>query len=346
MNYRPEMAKMKIVRYREKGPPEVLTVEEETIPIPGGGEVLVRVEAAGVNYGDVLRRSGRHYPIPTPLPHAPGSDVIGVVDAIGNGVEPSMIGRRVFATARTGAYAEYAVGPANRTYPVPEGLDPIVGIALMSQGCTAALILKRPGRLQPGESVLVPAAAGGVGSMAVQLAKLYGAGIVVGLASTPAKRAVVSELGADAVVDYTQDGWATQVLNHNGGSGVDLALEMSGGPVFYETLQAVRAQNGRMVVFGNASDNRVSITPDVLLARNMNVSGFMLGAHAASRGDILAELSAFVLEGKLKVQIGGVYSLAEAPQAHRAIEARTSVGKLVITPGQSVQPERPGWDGL
>jgi NADPH2:quinone reductase len=210
--------------------------------------------------------------------------------------------------------------------------DPTLVLGLGGQGMTAALVLKLVGKLQPGESVLIPAAAGAVGSLAVQLAKIYGAGRVIALASTQAKRDLALSLGADAAVDYTVEGWSKAVIEANGGVGVDLALEMTGGPTFYETIQAIKAQKGRMVVFGNASDQRVTIAPDILLARNLTISGFMMGAFLDMRREVMPELMGYVREGRLKPQIGGRYALADAPAAHHAIETRASTGKILIEP--------------
>jgi NADPH:quinone reductase len=324
--------RMKIIRFHAKGAPEVLQVEDHAIPVPSAGNVLIRVEAAGVNYGDTLRRSGRHYPIPTPLPYALGTQVIGTIEGLGEGVDASLLGQRVFAAVPQGGYAEYAEGPAATTYPCPMALTAPQAIAIMDQGATAALVLKLAGRIQSGDTVLVPAAAGGVGSLAVQLARIYGASQVIGLASTAEKRRLVDSLGADAAIDYTQDNWSKAVLDANGGKGVDLALEMSGGAVFHETLKAVIPQFGRVVIYGNASDEAVDFNPRLLVGRNMTITGFMLPAARAFVPGILTELAGFVLDGRLKPQIGGIYPLAEAATAHRAMEARGSTGAQVLVP--------------
>jgi NADPH:quinone reductase len=323
---------VKIVRFHTKGAPEVLAVEDCAQPIPGDAEVLIRVEAAGVNYGDTLRRSGRHYPLPTPLPYAPGTQVIGEIEALGNGVDLALLGRRVFAAVPSGGYADYAVGPAATCYDCPPTLAALEAIAIMDQGVTAALVLKVAGRIQAGDTVLVPAAAGGVGSLAVQLAKIYGASQVIGLASTVEKRILAQGCGADAVVDYTRDGWSEAVLEATCGKGVDLALEMTGGAVFHETLKAVKGQFGRVVIYGNASDQAVEFNPRALVGRNMSLTGFLLPAARALVPEILKELAYFVQDGLLKPAIGGVHALHEAATAHRALETRASTGSLVLVP--------------
>jgi len=213
---------MQAVRFHRNGGPEVLVLEEVQTPIPARGEVLVRVEAAAVNYADTVRRWGDHYPLPTPLPFVAGGEVVGVVEAVGEGVSSDLLGRRVFGAPGGGGYAEYCTVPPGRTFDFPDQLDPVQGIALCIQGLSAALILKKAGRFEAGDTVLVEGAAGGVGSLAVQLARLYGARMVIGAASSPAKRERVMALGADAAVDYSRPSWSEEVLTLTHGRGVDV----------------------------------------------------------------------------------------------------------------------------
>ena len=185
---------MKAVRFHENGGPEVLRYEDVADPVPGRGQVLLRVLAAGVNYADATRRTGgSSYPRPTPLPFTPGSEVVGIVEKLGDGVTAVERGATVIAWLGQGGYAELAVADAADLLPVPAGVKPIEALSLIIQGLSAALILKGSARLQAGESVLVEGAAGGVGVLAVQLAKIYGAGRVIGAASTAAKRDLVVE---------------------------------------------------------------------------------------------------------------------------------------------------------
>jgi NADPH2:quinone reductase len=324
---------MKIVRYHEKGPPEVMKIEEAEIPEPKPGEILVKIEACGTSYGQTLQRGGKHYPVPITLPHAPGANVAGIVEAVGLGIDPDLMGRRVYGQVSSGGYAEYGVGEASSFIVIPDSVSSVDAVAVLSDGVTAAVILKTVGQLQPGQSVFVPAAAGGLGFIAVQLARVFGAAKVFGAASSPAKRQIVLDMGADVAIDYTKDGWSKDVIEANGGSGVDLALEMTGGPVFYETLEAVKP-GGRVVNYGNASDTDSPINPRVLLRKNLTLSGCMNGANSpygaqrtVARDLILDLLSA----GKLKAQ-HQTYSLADAGKAHHAIEQRTSTGRQIITP--------------
>lgn len=322
---------MKAVRYHEKGKPGVLQVDDIDIPEPDTGELLIRVEFAGVNYGDVLQRGGGYYPIQPPLPAIPGNEVLGVVEAVGDAADPTLIGRRVLGMARTGGYAEYTVGPATNFELAPDDVDPRAALAGMWLGVTATLILTARGQLEKGESVWVPAAAGGLGYLAVQLARAYGAGAVFGGASSENKRQLVLDAGADDAFDYTHRGWSEHVKHVNGGSGVDLALETVGGDVLYETLEVVR-DGGRIVNYGNASDTDSPINPRVLLRKNLTFSGFMGGYPYPQRQTARDEVVRLMRSGELRPLIGGVFGLADAAQAHHALEDRTSAGKLIISP--------------
>lgn len=325
---------MQAARFHRTGPPEVLHIEEVPIPAPGPGDVLVRVEAAGVNYADVVRRRGDFYPVPTPLPHISGAEVIGRIEAVGEGVDTALRGSRVLGGCNGGAYAEYVSLPVHGVYTVPEDIDAAAAVALFVQGLTAALTLKESGALKPGISVFVEGAAGGVGSLALQLARLYGASLVIGGAGSEAKRAFALQLGADAAVDYMRPGWATDVRQATGGRGVDVALEMTGGATLLECLDAL-APGGRMVVFGAASGTLPAVPVDKLMARGAGVQAFFLGAYIMRRPVIeplLAELFGWLREGKLSVHVGGRFPLAQAAEAHRAIESRATTGKLVVLP--------------
>lgn len=324
---------MKIVRYHEKGAPEVLTLEDAETPTPASGELLIRIEACGVSYGQTLQRAGRHYPTPITLPHAPGANVAGVVAALGAGVAQGLLGKRVYGQVTSGGYAEFGVGPASAFVVIPDAVASVDAVAVLSDGVTASLIIRTVGQLQSGQSVFIPAAAGGLGFVAVQLAKFYGAGRIFAAASSPAKREIILDLGADVAIDYTQEGWSKTIIAANDGAGVDLALEMTGGPVFYETLEAVRP-GGRVVNYGNASDTDAPINPRVLLRKNLTLSGFMNGANMPYVGErefAREEILGLLAARKLKAQ-HQTYTLAAAADAHRAIEARTSAGRQIITP--------------
>jgi NADPH2:quinone reductase len=302
--------------------------------------VVLRVLAAGVNYADASRRTGgTSYPRPTPLPFTPGSEVVGVVEKLGDGVTGIARGATVMAWLGQGGYAEMAVADAADLLPVPDGVKPVEALSLIIQGLTAALVLKGSARLQAGESVLVESAAGGVGVLAVQLAKIYGAGRVIGAASTQTKRDLVMSLGADATVDYTQSGWAAEVKAKNGGRPVDIVLEMTGGAIFEEALDCL-APFGRMVAYGNASRQPMNLNVQRLYAPCQTVTGFFLSGFIAGQSKdrgafatkLLAELGGYVRDGRLRLQLGGTYKLAQAADAHRAIETRGTTGKIALVP--------------
>ncbi|WP_334054477.1 quinone oxidoreductase family protein [Burkholderia cepacia] len=251
---------MKAVRFHTTGGPDALVYEEVPDPAIEDDDVLIRVDAAGVNFADVMRRRGDDYPEQSPTPFTLGAEVAGTVAAVGKAVTTIPVGTPVLATPGAGGYAQYIRVPASIVIPLPPGLDAVRAAALMAHGLTAALVLRQAARLAPGETVLVEAAAGGVGSFAVQLAKQYGAGKVIAAASTPEKRALAERLGADASVDYTAPDWAERVRTLTGGKGVDVILETAGGDNVAEAFKAL-ASFGRMIFIGQSSGKTSLIDP-------------------------------------------------------------------------------------
>jgi NADPH:quinone reductase len=325
---------LKVVRFHKTGGPEVLKFEDIPNPVPGVGQVLIKVEAVGVNFADVMRRRGDDYPEPSPTPFVLGGEVAGTIEALGEGVVGLEVGALVFATSRVGGYAQYVCAPAAAVIPLPVGITALQATALVVQGLTAALTLRHSARLAKGESVLIEAAAGGVGSFAVQLARLYGAGLVIAAASTPAKRAFSLQLGADVAVDYTAPGWAKEVRQVTGGKGVDVVLEMVGGESVAQALDAM-APFGRMISYGQTSGNTALVDPWRLTVPNLSVTGFYIGAFFAFPELIAAtlkEIIGFVKAGDLKLQIGTVLPLSQAEEAHRLLEGRHTTGKVVLQP--------------
>ncbi|MHA6825246.1 quinone oxidoreductase family protein [Ralstonia pseudosolanacearum] len=325
---------MKAVRFHNTGGPEVLTYEDVPDPTPNDGEVLIRIEAVGMNFADVMRRRGDAYPDPSPTPFTLGAEVAGTVVAVGNGVTSVVVGTPVLATPGAGGYAQYICVPAALVMPLPPGIDSVQAAALVGHGLTAALSLRKAAQLKAGESVLIEAAAGGVGSFAVQLAKLYGAGKVIAAASTPEKRAIAERLGADASVDYTMPGWADNVRQLTGGRGVDVVLEMAGGDVVGQALDTL-APFGRMVFLGQSSGKSTQIDPWQLTVPNRTVTGFYIGAYFAFPDLVrstLNEIMGFIVTGKLKLQVGTVLPLSQAPFAHQLMEGRRTTGKVVLQP--------------
>jgi NADPH2:quinone reductase len=221
---------MKAVRIHETGSPEVLRVDDVDIPVPGQGQVLIRTGVAGVNFTDVMARQGVYISAGSAprLPVILGTEAAGVVAATGPGVPADLAGRRVVAFVH-GGYAEYAIAPLDLVTELQPGVDLAEATAYLVQGVSAWQLLRDRGRLESGQTVLVHAAAGGVGSLAVQLAKTLGAGTVIATAGSPAKQKLATELGADAVIDYTMPGWADDVLAATGGRGADIILDAVGG---------------------------------------------------------------------------------------------------------------------
>jgi NADPH2:quinone reductase len=292
-----------------------------------------------VNYADTVRRNGDYYPVPTVLPAILGGEIVGSIEALGEGVDHLEVGAKVFALIDVGGYAQYAVAPTSSIIPVPEGLDPIHGIALIIQGLTAALVLKEAAGLRARERILIQGAAGGVGLLSVQLAKIYGAGLVIAAAGSPEKREFALSLGADCAVDYAQPDWPQQVMEVTDGHGVDIVQEMTGGHVFQQSLDCL-AKFGRMVVYGSASREPVNLDPGRLLPFNHTVKGFYLGGFFHDKRELvnttLVELTGFVASGRLKLHMGGAFPLRQAADAHRLLEGRQTRGKLVILPWNTV----------
>lgn len=324
---------MKLIQFEKYGGPEVLRYIEETRPEPADNEVLVEVKAIGVNYADTARREGK-YVVPTPLPYVPGSEVAGVIAEVGSSVTKFKTGMRVSALIESGAYAEFVAVDENMLIPVPDAVEFEQAVALPLQGLSAYHILTTMGRLEEGETVLIHAAAGGVGAIAVQLAKLFGAGKIIATASSDEKLEHAKAMGATHLVDYTKDNWVEEVKGITEGKGVDLALEMVGGEVFNQTLKCL-APFGRLVIFGAASGEQAQMHPGQLMRKNQSVIGFFL-PQIMRKPELFQksfeELLGYMASGKLKLTIGGSYPLADAAEVHKLLQSRKTIGKLVLNP--------------
>lgn len=317
---------MRAVRITEFGGPEVLKVTEVPDPVAGENELLIDVDRAGVNYADTHQVEDSYLASPE-LPLIPGGEVVG----------RTADGRRIAAMIGHGGYAEKAVVNKYMAFDVPEGVDDVSAVALLVQGMTAWLLLKKTTHFQPGESIVVHAAAGGVGSLAVQLAKSMGAGRVIATASTQEKRDLALRLGADVALDPATPELDKAIIEANGGKRVDVILEMTGGRVTDESLKSL-APFGRLAFYGMASrEQPKEVALPALMAHSTTVSGFWL-AHAFRNPPLLhqafAELSAEVKAGKLKVISGGDYAMSDVQQAHEALRGRRTTGKLVINPSK------------
>ena len=321
---------MKAIRINETGGPEVMRLEEIETPVPKEGQALIKVAAAGINFADLAQRQGA-YLTRTRTPMTMGAEFAGTVDALGPGVSTPAVGTRV-AGVGEGAYAEYVIAQASSLIPIPPNLDFAHAAAFPVQGLTAYQLLHDSARLQPGESVLVHAAAGGVGTLAVQLAKLLGAGTVVGTASNADKLALVRRLGADAAINYTEADWVEQVKQVTNGKGTDIILEMVGGSISEQSLLCL-APFGRMVIFGAASGHIAQFTGIQLMYKNQSIIGYWLTSQLQHTDRIAAaamELMQYLASGRLEIVVGQTFPLAEAEQAHKAIAERKTVGKVVL----------------
>jgi len=334
---------MKAVQAAQFGSPEVLRYITVPDPVVQPGQVLIKIEAASVNYADIMRRSNTSYPFPTPLPYIPGSEVAGVIKAHGDGVNAPPIGTPVFAVLPGGAsgYAEYALADASQVIPIPPGLSAEQACAIVVAGLAALLILRHTARLSPGEAILIPGAGGGFGQYAIQLAKAFGAGMVVGAASSTAKRDAAQAAGADHVVDYTQPDWAEQVRMLTDGRGVDIMLESTGGVVFAQSLRAL-APFGRLVVYGMASREPLVLDAEAIRhtfydpSPNQSLHVFNLGLYFGMRPEVcvaaMHDLIGMVASGQIRVPVSHVLPLKQAAEAHRLIETRQTVGKVILKP--------------
>ncbi|MGM0617387.1 MAG: quinone oxidoreductase family protein [Actinomycetota bacterium] len=316
---------MRAIRITEFGGPEVLTfVDDEPEPKPGPGMELLEIDAAGINYADTHQAEDT-YLAPTSLPMIPGAEAVGRLAD----------GRRVVALVGGGGYAERAAVAPAVAFDVPDELSDGAALALILQGTTAWHLLHTSARIAEGESVVVFAAAGGVGSLAVQLARRLGAGRIIAAASSADKRDLALQLGADVAIDARSEDLKGAIEEANGGK-VDIVLEMAGGTTTDQSIAAL-APFGRCVVYGMASREAPSLVdPRQLLSRSRGVIGFWLTHAVRDPERYLAgpmqELFALTTAGQLQPVVGGTYPLSEAAQAHRDLRERRTVGKLVLDP--------------
>jgi NADPH2:quinone reductase len=315
---------MRAIQLTEFGGPEVLRVSEVADPIPGPDEQVFDVLAAGVNFADTHQTEDSYLARQT-LPFIPGGEVV-VRDATG---------QRLLGLFGGGGYAQRIAVDPRRLWPIPDAVSDGAALTTLVQGATAWHLLRASAHLAAGESVVVHAGAGGVGTIAIQLARRWGAGRVIATASSEDKRALTLELGADAAVDSNAEDLVSALREANNGRGVDIVLEMTGGRVFDQSLAAL-APFGRLAVFGMASRTQPTPVPaGALMARSTAVIGFWL-VHVMQRPELMTEavtgLLGMIADGSLRPVIGASYPLDSAADAHRALLDRSSVGKLVLQP--------------
>jgi NADPH:quinone reductase len=316
---------VRAVQIDEFGGPEVLQVVDVPKPEPGDGEVLIEVSRAGMNFADTHQRENSYlarYETPLVL----GGEVAGRTED----------GRRVIAMLASGGYAEYAVAHEAAVYPIPDGVDDGAALALLIQGVTAWHLFRTSSKLAEGESVVVISGAGGVGSLAVQLAHPFGAGRVIATASTEEKRALAVSLGADAAVDPAEEDLTAALVDANEGNKVDVVLEMSGGRVFDQAAEAL-APFGRIVAYGIAGREQNTLETGRLMRKSRAVIGFWL-MHCLGRRDMIEEPLADLFErtarGELKPQLGETYALSDVRRAHEDLQGRRTSGKLLLDPSR------------
>lgn len=323
---------MHAIRVNQPGGPEVLQYEEIARPEPGPGQALIRVKAAGVNFIDVYYRTGQYKSEP---PFTPGAEGAGIVEAIGAGVSEVKVGDRVaYAVPQQGSYADFAVIVADKLVPLPEGMDFEPAAAAMLQGMTAQYLTTSTYPIQPGDPVLIHAAAGGAGLLLVQMAKRRGA-TVIGTVSTEEKAQLAREAGADEVILYTQTDFEVEVKRITGGKGVAVVYDSVGLTTFDKSLNSLR-RRGYLVLFGASSGPVPAFDLAQLNAKgSLYVTRPTLFHYIADRPALLERATDVlnqVASGELKLRIGQTYPLSEAAQAHRDLQGRSTTGKLLLLP--------------
>lgn len=322
---------MKAVRIHAFGGPEVMQYEDVPTPEPGGGQVLVKLAAAGLNFIDVYQRTGLY---PNSLPYTLGLEGSGTVAAVGAGVSDLKEGDPVAYTGVPGSYADYVLAPADRLVRMPNGLDVKVGAAVMLQGMTAHYLAHTTYPLKPGDTCLIHAAAGGVGLLLVQMAKQCGAR-VIGTVSTEAKAALAREAGADETILYTQQDFETEVKRLTDGKGVQVVYDSVAKDTFDKGLNCL-APLGYMVLYGQSSGPIPPFDPAILNAKGSlfltRPSLFHYIADRASLEKRAGDVLGWVASGKLKVRMEHTFPLAKTAEAHRSLEGRQTTGKVLLIP--------------
>jgi NADPH2:quinone reductase len=318
---------MKAIRVCQTGGTEVLQYVDIETPHPGPGEALVKMEAIGVNFIDVYHRTGLYK---LPLPFTPGSEGAGVVDAVGDGVDVVKVGDRVAFAGVRGAYAELAIAPAGMLVPLPDSIDAKTASAAMLQGMTAHYLATSVHEIAAGENVLVHAAAGGVGALLVQMAKMRGAR-VFGTAST-AHLDIAREAGCDVVIDYTKDDFESIVMAETGGKGCAAVYDSVGRTTFDKSLNCCGLR-ATLALFGQSSGTVPAFEPGRLAKNGLFLTRPALGHYTATREELLGragDVFAWIGSGALKLRIDREVPLRDVAEAHRALEARETTGKVLL----------------
>ena len=322
---------MKAVRFHEFGGPEVLRYEDVPEPEPGPGEVVLRLGACGVNFIDTYERSGAYN---VPLPYIAGQEGTGEVVAVGEGVTGIAVGEHAGYAQIPASYAEYVKAPAHRLVKMPEGIDDATGTAVLVQGMTAHYLAVSAFPLEPGHTCLVHAAAGGVGLLLTQMAKMRGARVIATV-STEEKAQLARGAGADEVVLYTEQDFTAEVKRITGGDGLHVVYDSVGNDTFEGSLDCL-APRGFLVLYGQSSGRVPPIDPQILNAKgSVFLTRPSLNAYTRTNEELnwrANELFGWIAEGALNVRVGGTFALSDAAEAHRQIEGRLSTGKLLLIP--------------
>ena len=322
---------MKAIRVNEHGGPEVLAFMDVDTPCIGEGEVLLKIESAGINFIDTYQRSGLYQ---IPLPSTLGLEAAGTVVETGANVTGLNIGDRVAYTNVAGAYAEFAAVPADKLVVIPEGVSFDQGAAAMLQGCTAHYLCMSTYPVKAGDRCLIHAAAGGVGLLLIQMVKMLG-GFVIGTVSTEAKAELARDAGADEVILYTEQDFHSEVMRMTDGAGVNVAYDSVGDATFAKSIDCL-ARFGHMVLYGNASGPVTEFNPATLGPKgSLFLTRPTLFDYLASREDLewrSGEVFTWIKDGTLKLRAEHFYPLAEATAAHQALEGRQTTGKVILKP--------------
>ncbi|BCJ86756.1 quinone oxidoreductase family protein [Effusibacillus dendaii] len=316
------------------GGPEVLEYQKLPVPQPGPNQVLIKTAAIGINFADIKSREGHYHGAGQP-PFVPGLDVAGTIEAVGPGVEEFAVGQRVIAFPETGSYSEYTIAQTVLTYKLPDAVDFETAAACPTISITSYNLLHELTRIRPGETVLIHAAAGGIGTTAIQLAKIFGAGKIIGTVGSEEKADFAKRVGADYVINYRTEDFAKRALELTDGKGVDVILDSVAGDVFERGLSCL-ATFGRIAVFGHFSGQPGTVQTTALHASSRCVLGYSMGTNRRYRPAVLRDSAEAILrllaEGKLQMYIDNKFPLKEAAAAQQVIEQRKNKGKILLLP--------------
>jgi NADPH2:quinone reductase len=328
---------MKAIVVKELGAPEVLQLQEVEAPKIAPNQVLIQVQAISVNFADIKARQGQYHGAVPGAAFIPGLDCAGEILEVGSRVTKFKPGQRVMAFPKEGSYAEYVAADEALTYAVPDELDIETAAASLTVGITAYNVIQKMARLVPGETILIHAAAGGIGSTAIQLARIFGAGTIIGTVGSDEKKEIAKGFGADHVINYVADDFVEEGKKLTGGKGADVILDTVAGENFEKSIKCL-APFGRIISFGHGNTGSVpgNITTADLHSSCRSVIGYSTGTYRKQRPEFLEEaaekITDLMIGKKLEIAISKRFPLAEAAKAHAHIESRKSIGKILLMP--------------